>query len=40
MVGGSMKSSSRVECSDGLCLVISASNNSLQLGGALMVDVY
>jgi hypothetical protein len=28
-----------VECSDGSRFVISASNYSLQLGGALMLDV-
>ena len=35
-----MKSGSRVECSDGSRLVTSASNYSLQLGGALMLDAY
>ncbi len=39
MMGGGMKSS-RVECIDGSRFVISASNYSLQLGGALMLDVY
>jgi hypothetical protein len=34
-----MKSSSRVEYSDGSRLVISASNYLLQLDGALMIDV-